>query len=157
LTGIATLQTGAPFTVSSSGDLSRSGGGVPAYGDYIGGCNVNARPAGVEARLAWFNKGCFQDATIGTFGTLGRNRLRGPGYRVFDGGVYRNFQIREQMRLQFRAELFNIVNHPNFGQPNAGLANPALFGTISSTSGGLYGEGAISDPRIIQFALKLVF
>ena len=157
LTGIATLQTGAPFTVSSSGDLSRSGGGVPAYADYIGGCNVNARPAGVEARLAWFNKGCFQDATIGTFGTLGRNRLRGPGYRVFDAGVYRNFRIREQMRLQFRAELFNIFNHPNFGQPNAGLANPALFGTISSTSGGLYGEGAISDPRIIQFALKLVF
>lgn len=157
LTGIATLQTGSPFNVSSSGDQSRSSGRTPHYADYIGGCNATARPSGVEPRLAWFNKACFQDAAIGTFGNLGRNRMRGPGFKVLDAGVYRNFKIRERMGVQFRTEFFNILNHPNFGQPNAGLSNPALFGQITATSGGLYGEGAISDPRIIQFALKLTF
>jgi len=156
LTGIAVLQTGSPYNVSSAGDPSRSSGG-PVYADYIGGCDANARPAGVEARLAWFNKGCFQNAAIGTFGNLGRNRLRGPGYKGVDAGVYRNFAIKEGINLQFRTEFFNILNHANFAQPNSSLGNPAAFGTITSTAGGLYGEGAASDPRIIQFALKLIF
>ena len=156
LTGIATLETGQPFTVASAGDPSRSAGG-PVYADYIGGCNANQRPAGVEARLAWFNTKCFQNAAIGTFGNLGRNGLRGPGYRGLDSGVYRNFRIRETVNLQFRSEFFNILNHPNFAQPNSSLGNPAAFGTITSTAGGLYGLGASSDPRVIQFALKLLF
>ena len=156
LTSIATLQGGSPFTVSSGGDPSRSSGG-PVYADYIGGCDVNSRPAGVEARLAWFNTKCFQNAAIGTFGNLGRNRLRGPGFRGLDSGLYRNFILREGMNLQFRSEFFNILNHPNFSQPNASLGNPAAFGTITATAGGLYGDGAASDPRVIQFALKLVF
>jgi len=157
LTGIATVQTGAPFTITSSGDQARVGGRTPSYADYVSGCDASARPAGIEPRLAWFNTSCFRDAVIGTFGNLGRNRLRGPAYKVLDTGVYRNFRIREQTSLQFRSEFFNILNHPNFGQPNASLSNPALFGTITSTSGGLYGEGPVSDPRVIQFALKLTF
>ena len=94
---------------------------------------------------------------VGTFGNLGRNALRGPGLKVFDMGLYRNIPIGERMNAQFRSEFFNIFNHPNFGQPNAGLGNPAAFGIITATSGGLYGEGAVSDPRIIQFALKFTF
>ncbi|MFN0170710.1 MAG: carboxypeptidase regulatory-like domain-containing protein [Bryobacteraceae bacterium] len=156
LTGIVTLQGGNPFNVSSAGDPSRSAGG-PVYADYTGGCNVNERPAGVEPRLAWFNRNCFQSAAIGTFGNLGRNRLRGPGLQVFDAGVYRNFRLREGMNLQFRSEFFNLLNHANFSLPNAGLGNPAAFGTITATAGGLYGDGASSDPRVLQFALKLVF
>jgi hypothetical protein len=150
------LESGQPFTVTSAGDPSRSAGG-PVYADYIGGCDATARPAGVEPRLAWFNTKCFQNAAIGTFGNLGRNGLRGPGYSGLDSGVYRNFPVRESVNLQFRSEFFNILNHPNFAQPNASLGNPAAFGTITATAGGLYGLGASSDPRVIQFALKLVF
>ncbi len=156
LTSIANLESGQPFTVLSGGDPSLSGGGT-VYADYIGGCNVNQRPAGVESRLAWFNKSCFQNAAIGTFGNLGRNRLRGPGYFGLDSGIYRNFPIKERLNLQFRSEFFNILNHPNFAQPNASLGSPAAFGTITATAGGLYGLGAASDPRVIQFALKLLF
>jgi hypothetical protein len=156
LTGIASLESGQPFTVASAGDPSRSAGG-PVFADYIGGCNATQRPAGVEARLAWFNTKCFTNAAIGTFGNLGRNGLRGPGFSNLDAGVYRNFRIRESMNLQFRSELFNVLNHPNFAQPNSSLGNLAAFGTITSTAGGLYGLGASSDPRVIQFALKFLF
>lgn len=157
LSGIETMQTGAPFTVGPAGDVSRSGAGVSAFADYIGGCNINARPAGVSPLQEWFNTSCFRNPPVGTFGNLGRNRLRGPHFRDFDMGIYRNFKIYERLNLQFRAEMFNIFNHPNFAGPSASLGNPALLGKITSTSGGLYGAGPIADPRIIQFALKFVF
>lgn len=159
LTGIMTLQGGSPFTVSSAGNPSRSGGRSPNYADVLPGCDIQARPSGLEPRLQWFNTTCFQSAAIGTFGNLGRNRLRGPAYETLDLGVYRNFKIKESMNLQFRAEFFNALNHTNFGLPNAGLGSVATFGTITSTSGGggLYSEGSTADPRIIQFALKFTF
>jgi hypothetical protein len=100
-------------------------------------------------------------------GNLGRNALRGFGAAQWDFGVHRDFPIRESLKLQFRAEMFNVLNHPNFGppQPIIGLAN---FGRSTqmlgqSLSGGTVGNGGfnplyqIGVPRSIQFALKLFF
>jgi hypothetical protein len=107
-----------------------------------------------------------------TQGDLPRNALRGFGAAQWDFAVHRDFPICESMRLQFRAEMFNLLNHPNFGQPVGNLGFPgvpnAQFGLSSamlgqSLAGGFVGNGAfdplyqLGGPRSIQFALKLFF
>jgi hypothetical protein len=100
-------------------------------------------------------------------GDVGRNRLRGFGTWQWDFAVHRDFPVHEQMELQFRAELFNILNHPNFGPPNGSLNTP-YFGWSSQTLGqslnaGNDGSGGFSalyqlgGPRSVQLALKLKF
>jgi len=100
-------------------------------------------------------------------GNLGRNALRGFGAAQWDLAVHRDFPIHEFLKLQFRAEMFNVLNHPNFGQPDGSLSSPT-FGKSTQTlgqnlSGGNVGGGALSPlyqlggPRSVQFALKLIF
>ena len=100
-------------------------------------------------------------------GDLGRNALRGFGAWQWDFAVHRNFPIHESLLLQFRAEMFNVLNHPNFGPPDANLGE-ALFGLSTRTLGqsldGGFGGGSplsplyqIGGPRSIQLALKLQF
>src|SRR2546423_612040 len=80
-TGIVTLLSGTPFTIYASGDRSRTT--VRPYADYLPGCDASAH-VGSDPRLGWFNTACFQDTAIGTWGTVGRNTLRGPGLAVVD-------------------------------------------------------------------------
>jgi hypothetical protein len=82
----------------------------------------------------------------GQFGNAGRNIARGPAFTDFDMSLMRNFTLTEAVRLQFRAESFNVANHPNFGIPVADLNSPN-FGKILSAA----------PPRLMQFALKLMF
>jgi carboxypeptidase family protein/TonB-dependent receptor-like protein len=100
-------------------------------------------------------------------GDVPRNFLRGFGATQWDFAVHRDFPIRESLKLQFRAEMFNILNHPNFGLPLGDVSNPK-FGQATqmlgqSLSGGQVGNGALSSlyqiggPRSVQFALKLHF
>lgn len=100
-------------------------------------------------------------------GNLGRNSLRAFGATQWDFAVHRDFPIHESLKLQFRAEMFNVLNHPNFGPPLGDLSNPQ-FGVSTqmlgaSLSGGVVGGGAFSPlyqiggPRSIQLALKLTF
>jgi hypothetical protein len=82
----------------------------------------------------------------GTFGTAGRNILRGPHSFNFDWGLFKQIPVREGHNVQFRAEFFNLFNNTNLGLPTNNLQSPN-FGRIT-------GAGS---PRIIQFALKYVF
>jgi hypothetical protein len=100
-------------------------------------------------------------------GNLGRNALRGFGATQWDFAVHRDFQIRERLTLQFRAELFNVLNHPNFGQPVSDISNSSFGQSIqmlgqSLNSGNLGGGGfdalyQVGGPRSVQLALKLMF
>ena len=105
-------------------------------------------------------------------GNLPRNALRGFGATQWDFAVHREFPIRESLKLQFRAEMFNVLNHPNFGPPvgdlgGPGALNPQFGHSIQmlgrSLAGGNLGSGAfdplyqLGGPRSIQFALKLLF
>jgi len=100
-------------------------------------------------------------------GNLGRNALRGFGATQWDFAIHRDFPIRESLKLQFRAEIFNFLNHPNFGPPVADLADTTQFGRSiqmlgQSLSGNLGGGSfsplyQIGGPRSAQFALKLSF
>jgi len=99
-------------------------------------------------------------------GDLGRNALRGFGLAQWDFAVHRDFLVREPVRLQFRAEMFNVINHPNFGPPQSGIGMGG-FGQsaqiLSESLGGNVGAGGfnalyqLGGPRSIQFALKLHF
>jgi len=102
-------------------------------------------------------------------GNLGRNALRGFGATQWDLGVHRDFPIHESLKLQFRAEMFNVLNHPNFGPPtNYFYSGSSGFGVSTqmlnqSLNNGNLGGGAFSSlyqiggPRSIQLALKLMF
>ncbi len=70
----------------------------------------------------------------GSFGNLGRNSLYGPHYSDIDVTLFKNFTIKEHYRFQFGASAYNVVNHPNFQNPDADIASPSTFGTISSTA-----------------------
>jgi hypothetical protein len=94
----------------------------------------------------WLNPAALVPNPIGTFGTLGRNAVRAPGALRFDASVSREFAVSEAVRLEARAEGFNVINHANFNSPNTTLSS-ATFGQITSAG----------DPRILQFALKLHF
>jgi hypothetical protein len=140
---ITSLYSGLPFTVVSGADRSYSGIGND-YADLIGN---PARPAGVNQVQQFFNTAAFQPAAIGTFGTVGRNSLRGPAFFDVDTSLFKNFRLTERFGLQFRAEAFNIENRPNFNNPNATVSGGVNFGKITSAA----------DPRVLQFALKLAF
>jgi hypothetical protein len=105
-------------------------------------------------------------------GNLPRNALRGFGATQWDFAVHREFPIHESLKLQFRAEMFNVLNHPNFGPPVGNLGSPSAinpqFGQSiqmlgRSLAGGNLGSGAfdplyqLGGPRSIQFGLKLLF
>jgi outer membrane receptor protein involved in Fe transport len=99
--------------------------------------------------------------SLATYGTLPRNSLRGPGYINFDLAASKTTSITERLKLEFRAEFFNLFNHANFQNPGVnttGGANPnsPQFGQIVSTG---VGSGSFADPqpRIVQLALRLSF
>jgi hypothetical protein len=113
-----------------------------------------------------FNSAAFTPAPPGQQGDFGRNVLRGFGATQADVAFQRQFGLTEQLNLRFRAEFFNIFNHPNFGPPNNNLTSP-LFGYSTQTLASSLGSGGanggfnplyqIGGPRSIQLALKLAF
>jgi hypothetical protein len=173
LNWIASLQTGRPIPIDTATDT------FDPYNNYF-----NQRPnvvPGVNPILphwtpatGYLNPLAFSEPN-GTPGDLGRNSIYGPGYRNLDFSITKNTQITERLNLQLRAEFFNILNHPNFAQPDHVLtpgydqngnlvcapygATPCYDGQITQTpdvaqtNPGLGGGG----PRVIQLALKVLF
>ena len=95
---------------------------------------------------------------LGTYGNMGVSTLRAPGFWEWDQAITRQFPIRETMRLEFRAEAFNVTNSVRFGAPNATLSG--TYGQITSdqaTTGAGTGVSAGTGGRIIQFAIKFLF
>jgi hypothetical protein len=117
------------------------------------GCSA---PSKVHTNAAWFNPCAFQAQTIGTVGTTHRNSIYGPHFRHIDFSLFKDFPVTEKLKVQFRAEAFNITNTPNFYMPNNVNSGPGTrlgngsFAQISSTDPNYV-------PRQLQFALKLKF
>jgi hypothetical protein len=154
LNAINTANTGLPvnvnYTPSSANDVT----GISQSADYRGPAflrpNVSGSAVGqstAQSLLTYFAGYTFTTPPASApFGNLGRNAFRTPGLEQWDLGVDKNFRIREGMRLQFRSEFFNVLNHTNFGVPN-NVSTSSAFGTITTTY----------PPRQIQFGLKLLF
>jgi hypothetical protein len=159
---IQAWHTGVPFSLSE-GDQADLGNNFDSERpSYVAGCNVYAG----QTVQQWYNPACFTPTPYGTIGNLGRNNLWGPGYLDTDIAVVKNTKLNERMSLQFRADLFNLFNHPNFAVPNTTIFNAGSIFTnyqasLSSTAGqitSLVGSGGLSGvARQTQFSLKLVF
>ncbi len=146
--GILQFQTGEPFTVSMLADDDNSNTGIDSLG-----FGANDRPNVVGSpHLAnpstneWFNTSAFAIPPYGSFGNSGRNTVTGPGMATVDLSLVKNTAIRERATLQFRVELFNVVNHANFNLPDNFIGSPT-FGQILSAG----------NPRRLQLGLKLLF
>ena len=144
--GIVSIQSGNPLDPSTG--LQLSGTQTGTRPDVT--CNPNDFP---HDPAKWFNTSCFSNNFIGRYGTAGRNIIIGSPTHDFDTALLKRFPLgKEQRYLQFRAEFFNLFNHPNFDNPNV-VDTSATFGKI--TSAGVQDTRASS--RQIQFALRLVF
>ena len=145
ITGLVRLTSGSPLTVVSGRDNSLTAinrDRADVSGDPV---LSSDRPRG-EQIAKFFNTAVFSANLPGQFGNSGRNVIIGPGSANTDLGLFKSFAVRENHQLQFRTEIFNLFNRPNFGNPNTTLVSPN-FGRIL----------AASDARIVQFALKYKF
>ena len=144
--GIVTLQTGSPLTISSGIDNSYSGISLDRA-DVIGNPSLpGGRSRGQEV-LQYFNTAAFAINAPGTYGSVGRNTLIGPGTANVDFSVFKKFRMPfEHHSLEFRGEFFNLLNRVNLGSPTTNRSSGA-FGRITSAN----------DPRIVQFGLRYTF
>ena len=148
---IVNLASGTPFTVYDSANVALQGTAPEITGFFSSRPNAISDPnAGPHTPSQWVSRSAFQqlnpETQAGQFGNEGRNIVRGPGIESVDLSLFKNFSLTEAMRLQFRAECFNLFNHPNLGLPVNDLQSPA-FGQILQSG----------QPRLFQFALKLMF
>jgi hypothetical protein len=152
--GIWTLQTGAPFTVNLPNDVANNGEPLSAPSQRP---NLVCDPNNWSKTTAeWFNTSCFQPPAGFTYGNAGRDIVIGPGLDDFDATFQKEFPFREKMRMQFRLDVFDFFNHPNFNAPigpgrtyskSVSAANVSTFGEITSAN----------DPREMQFSLRFAF
>ena len=150
LNGIATMLSGFPFTPEVGSN--RSGDGDTRNPDRP---NFNPSFTGaiqLDNPNQWFNPSAYVLPTAGTYGNVGRSTLTGPGLADLDMSLFKTVALAERTKLQFRAEFFNVLNHANFGTPNAVVFSS---GAISPTAGLITATATTS--RQIQFGAKLIF
>jgi outer membrane receptor protein involved in Fe transport len=141
LNGILTLTSGSPYDVNASGDIPNTGN-VTERANLVGNPNLS-NPTTAE----WFNRSAFAPPPLYTFGNLGRNALRADWFKDIDLSIFRQFVVKENRRLEFRAEFFNSFNNVVWGTPDSTLGDPT-FGEVTSIA---------NTPRQIQFGLKFYF
>jgi hypothetical protein len=151
LDGIATLMSGTPFTVFDSNDVSAQGSAPEITGFSAQRPNLIGNPNnGPHSVTDWLNASAFQRldpvANAGQFGTEGRNVNIGPGYANWDFAALKDIKLTESKQLQFRAELFNFLNHTNFRLPDSDISSPTFNQIL-----------AAQPARQIQFALKFTY
>jgi hypothetical protein len=149
--GIATMRSGLPFSVSCGCDPMRNGEAT-GRADPVPG--VAVRPANYNLPLTQLNFAAFAAPSTGTWGTTGNNAYRGPADYEFDFSLFKNFRVGENKTLEFRTEVYNLFNTPEFGNPSAALTAPSLFGASLST---LTDVDGFPTQRQVDFALRFTF
>jgi hypothetical protein len=134
------ISSGNYMTITTAQDRTLNGSGNQRVDQVLGD------PYGDKTVSNYLNSAAFAMPTLGTFGTVGRSSILGPGTWQLDLGLSRAFQIKEGQRMEFRVETFNLTNsfHPN--NPTSDF-DSNTFGQVTTAK----------DPRIMQFALKYVF
>ena len=139
LSGITTLTTGRPFTVTLQTGVNNN---APSWPNRIGSGKLDDPTIDL-----WFNPADFVAPPPNTYGDSGRGILYGPGHANFDSSLSKRFTLTGRTNAEFRWDVFNLFNHPGFGFPNAAIGS-ATVGRISTT---------VVDNRSMQFALKINF
>ncbi len=145
LNTIFTMRTGPPFTLRSNSCIASVDSCFP---DLVAGKNPNAAPSGGRTPTQWFDTSAVTNPAPGTEGNLGMQSNTSPGQVNVDFSMFKGFSLTERFKVQFRAEGFNIFNHPQFGTPDNNN-NDANFGRVTST---LFGS-----ERRMQMALRFQF
>ena len=145
LNGILQARSGQAFTPLTNLDIANVGALDAASRDrpnLVGDAHL-ANPSATQ----WFNKAAFVAPPQYTFGTAGRNILRAQSLKGLDLSLFREDAVTERIKLQFRAEFFNILNHPTFDVPQAMITSP-VFAAVSGTA---------TSARQMQLGLKVLF
>ena len=150
VSGIWTFQSGFPLTINGGDGNNNSES--QQYGDranYVPGQPFEVH-RGIKANWLnqYFNRLAFVPNPPGTFGNTGKNILQGPGMNTADIALMKNWDFHGENNIQFRWEMYNAFNHPNFGKPDTTPTDPN-FGQIT-------GLGPIA-PRVLQAAIKVSF
>jgi hypothetical protein len=168
---VYTYLSGAPFGPGTIANrVENAPGESAARPNQVAGCNLytGVSPEQAASGQAWFNASCFTPGPVGTYGNAGRDTIIGPNIWDVDFALQKNWKvtkISEAFTVQFKAEGFNIFNHPSFQNPNATVFNPALSAAVATNPlAGTTNNGSVgtitatnSSPRQIQLALKIIF
>ncbi len=148
LSSIIQLQSGNPVNLVTNNN-SFTGVNNTLRPDLVGPIVI------LEDPTRWFDTSAFVTPTtpVTHFGNLGRNVVIGPGFHNVDFSVLKKTNITERLRTEFRAEVFDLFNHANFGQPGRVVGTPT-FGVITNTR---FPTSDSGSSRQLQFALKLIF
>lgn len=141
LAGIGQFRSGTPFSLTYLPTLAGWLGGRPNV------VSSDVYPSN-QSITNWFNASAFAVPAPFTFGNMARNMLFGPGQKIIDVSVLKDFRFGENHFVQFRAEAFNMPNTPSFGTPGSNISVPASVGRITGTT---------VAARAVQFGLKLVY
>jgi len=158
-TGIASYKTGVPYNIITGQDTQMTGVGYETFGTarpqlvgdpYVSHANKSQYLKG------YFNPNAFAlpcpitlvagSCPVPALGNFGRNVLIGPGYADWDLGLFKDTNVTERAKIQFRSEFFNVFNRANFSNPDSYMPD-STFGVISSAGAG----------RTIQLSLKVIF
>jgi hypothetical protein len=143
ISGLVTLQSGIPFAVTQSINFNAFAGFGTQRPNLVADPE---RPSDERTAAHWFNTAAFAVAPQFTLGSASRNPVRGPAFRNVDVAVSRRIRLRAPLSAEVRVEVFNLLNTPPLGNPNAVLG-AANFGTVTTAG----------DPRVVQLAFKLAF
>jgi hypothetical protein len=150
--GIFTGMSGLPFTVTASG-TSLNMPGSTQFADQVAPVHILG---GHRAGHPYFSSSSFAAVTQVRFGTSNPYSLRGPHLLNLDASIFRDIPIFEQVRFQFRAEVFNLTNTPHWGLPGANVSSPGSFGIITSTDASYLGRSG-TDQRLFRLGGKISF
>jgi hypothetical protein len=146
---IERISSGFPVPLidsnNASGTTFNAGGNSNNYNrpDQVAGCNTHAN----HSKYTYINSACFTAPAAGELGDASRVPVTGPDFVNSDFSLIKQFRLPREIGLNFRAEFFNLFNHPEYGSPVADI-NALGFGTVDST---------VNNPRLVQLALKLAF
>ena len=145
LSSIISLRSGTPFTVTSGTDRNLDGSNNDRA-NLIGNPRLDPNRSRSEVTAKWFDPAAFRPSDLGQDGNSGRNILDAPGLKTIDLAIFRDFRIRESLRLQFRTEITNAFNLVNLNAPTSTL-NSSAVGTIRNARA----------MREMQLGLRLTF
>ncbi len=165
---ILNVSSGMPVNILAGFDNTGLGAAISAARpnfSFAAGCSPNRKVDSTAiahvapGAIQWFDPGCYSPNPYGTLGNVPRNSIDGPGIIQLDATVKKGTKITETLNMEFRAEFFNIINHPMFSAPAAGIFTGYKFGTdiIERNPGAGQITSTSRRPRQIQFAVKFVF
>ena len=153
LNAIASFYSGTPLNIVIGVDRAGLGGATTQRPNLVSGVPIYVDDPSDSSLI--INRAAFALPAVGQFGNLGRGAVRAPGIKNIDFSAAKNWNLTERLRLQFRAEMFNVFNFVNFRGHNASTAGGGIENNLNNAGFGR--AGSTRGPREIQFGMKLNF